>query len=72
MSDPLRATRAQGKIVERGERNCLTCGKPHNLRFESKDKQGPAAYRSWADPKDGHIYRPESWESIARRLMAAS
>lgn len=52
--------------VERGERNCEECGKPHN---SYRRQLGPYA-ASWADPEDGHPYRPESWEKLARRLLA--
>ena len=53
-------------LVEQGTRPCVTCGKPHALR---RDETDVGAFGSWADPDDGHTYRPESWESIALRLM---
>jgi len=50
-------------VGKSGERPCLTCGKPHVYRSHERYAG------TWADPLDGHIYRPESWRSIARRLM---
>jgi hypothetical protein len=58
-----------GRVVERGERDCVKCGKPHDLRAVRDSRNGE---RSWADPTDGHAYTPESWETIARRLMKAA
>ena len=50
--------------VEIGIRRCRDCGRPHNCYQQSDGSM------SWADPVDGHGYFPESWESIARRLLA--
>lgn len=53
-------------IIARGERRCRTCGEVHDCYAVASDSE--QAGRSWADPKDGHVYDPESWETIARRL----
>lgn len=50
---------------DHGERNCTTCGEPHDL-WEYPTRAAPF---SWASRRDGHPYRPESWETVARRLL---
>lgn len=53
-------------LVERGERRCLTCGRRH----DSYGVPGSDAAPSWTDRADGHPYRPEPWEAIARRARS--
>jgi hypothetical protein len=55
-------------VVEYGERPCQKCGKPHN---SYRDPLQPNTAASWADPDDGHIYEPRSWESLYREAVAA-
>jgi hypothetical protein len=41
----------------------MTCGKPHNAHKE----RDSSAWGSWADPEDGHVYRPMSAAEIVKR-----
>lgn len=54
-------------IVEQGVKRCTECGKPHDCRR----RPGPSHEGvTWADPSDGHSYRSESWEHLAREYLA--
>lgn len=53
------------RLLGRGERPCLDCGRPHDSWY---DPDRPGFAPTWKDRSDGHPYRPQSWESIARRL----
>lgn len=55
-----------GKVLERGVRTCEKCGKAHDL--VAITRRGRRAVQTWASPDCG-IYRPESWETLARRLL---
>ena len=48
-------------------RPCVDCGKPHENvgPFDN----GKRLVDDWADPDDGHFYRPPSWEDFARSLL---
>lgn len=54
------------RILEHGVRTCEACGKPHHLVEVAR--RGRRAGQTWAAP-DCDVYRPESWEALARRLM---
>lgn len=49
------------ELTERGIRNCLDCGQPH-------DRYRRGALNTWEALSDGHSYRPEGWESYALRV----
>lgn len=55
------------QVLEHGVRNCERCGQPHNL--VAVTRRGRRCGQTWAAP-DGHSYHGESWESVARRLLA--
>jgi hypothetical protein len=54
-------------LVERGQRRCRKCGKPHNCYR----KEPSTTYGSWASLDDGHAYYPESTGERADRLEQA-
>lgn len=56
-------------VVERGERPCVECGKPHDC-LRTREMHNENRWGSWADPEDGHYYKPESWESLGRKWLA--
>jgi hypothetical protein len=58
--------RRMKRPTARGERICQECGDPHDCYEVRK-----AGYKfpSWAHPVDGHSYRAEPWETLARRLL---
>jgi len=60
------AGRRQVEGLREAAQLCLRCGKVHVRQEGPTPKSAP----SWADPSDGHTYRPESWEAVAHRLAA--
>jgi hypothetical protein len=55
------------RVLERGVRICEACGKPHDL--VATMRRGRRWGQTWAAPDCG-TYRAESWEALARRLIA--
>jgi hypothetical protein len=55
------------RVLEHGVRVCEKCGKPHDL--VAMTRRGRRFGQTWASPDCGAYY-PESWEALARRLMA--
>jgi hypothetical protein len=55
------------RVLERGVRICEACGKPHDL--VATMRRGRRWGQTWAAP-DCDTYRAESWETLARRLIA--
>lgn len=54
-----------GRRLGTDERPCETCGKPHVERMKSPD----GGYTTWADPDDGHIYKPLAWRTYLQRRV---
>lgn len=46
---------------------CRACGRPHELRFLRGDVGEPLV--TWADPRDGHTYRPRLGRHAVDALM---
>lgn len=55
------------RLVERGELPCEICGEVHHCWRPDPPKS--REWGSWAHPKDGHLYRRRSWESVARQIV---
>jgi hypothetical protein len=53
------------QVLEHGVRICEKCGKPHDL--VAMTRRGRRFGQTWESPDCGS-YRPESWETLARRL----
>lgn len=45
-------------------RPCRSCGRVHQER--QRDPDNPRKGVTWADPEDGHPFRPPGWEDFAR------
>lgn len=57
------------RVLERGVRVCQECGTTHDL--VATTRRGRRWGQTWATPECG-TYRPESWETLARRLLEAT
>ncbi len=63
----MRVPESAPRIIERGNRPCEECERPHDLRDSLFERGG----LTWADPDDGHLYQPMEWEEVARQLASA-
>jgi hypothetical protein len=57
------------RILEQGVRVCQKCGEPHDL--VAMTRRGRRFGQTWSAPDCG-TYHPESWETLARRLLGAT
>lgn len=51
-----------GDVIAEGKLDCKTCGRPHK-QFVTAVKDGLVAEADWADPHDGHCFRPAAVEA---------